>query len=65
MSTELSPQQKAANTRKANKLATTRYENVTSHNAFTEGGRCGPGETVLLTEEQAAAYKGLRLCEAK
>jgi len=35
-----------------------RYKNVTTHNVFTEAGRCSPGQSVKLTAAQAKAYDG-------
>lgn len=39
------------------------YFNKTKRNIFTENGRVMPGETILLTPEQAVIYTGLEECQ--
>jgi len=40
-----------------------RYKNKTSHNIFTEAGRCRPKAVIELTTEQADQYAGLEACQ--
>jgi hypothetical protein len=39
------------------------YRNMGNENAFTEVGRCMPGQPIQLTEDQAKQYKGLEPCQ--
>lgn len=39
------------------------YRNGTKFNIFTGSGRCMPGQTVEMTEDEAKRYKGLDLCQ--
>jgi len=38
------------------------YVNVTKVNVFTQHGRCPPGAHVVLSDEDAARYKGRLAC---
>ena len=38
------------------------YRNTGGKNLFTEGGRCRPNETVMLTDREAESYTALELC---
>jgi len=44
---------------------TKEFKNGTKENIFTEKGRVGSGDTVVLTADQAKAYKGLVACKTK
>ncbi len=41
------------------KPAPSEFKNTTRHNIFTEAGRCSPGNTVVLSPDNAAKYVGL------